>query len=558
MHQALDGQEQDSEKRQPWSVNRLLSLKHKMKKIVMVSLLVWTMFSLYAKVHAADTTMMNAVFKIQGYAYDNISDMYVLKQYGSAVLVADNMLLTNAHVVTDNNDAFTLQYEACQTISDQEPPKCFSTLQLMKYDKNSDLALLQIVNPSSNMPDPVTIWSGRLAVGSNISIIGYPANGGQTITTTQWTIAWFENNYYKTDANVDEGNSWWWSFDSAGEFIGIPTFVVNGQTTLWYIIPTDTIKSFLAWSIGTTYKVKYATAFDKWLKSTYVQQEKTTVDNPLFTTPDYSVLGLNLDLIVEKKANNLYNYSFKNANDSIVDMISLIATDNVAVTRYISSVMKQLKESQLNPTKSTKKIGNTSWTVIMFWDADWIGYDYIQTSSNNKTYLEFTVLVDKEDIKSDLADLLAFVEDTTIKKSSIKPQPFNIPIIKLSSKRDISIVKWIRNEGLTINIFPVNGKYAADVHIDIWEKWDTLRSFTKQFLEYYDGLWYTTKSETSKYPTKASVFSVIDENDTMSVNILGLKKNWSNTVFIHVSAQLTSESTKQEVVTLAYKIFGLE
>jgi S1-C subfamily serine protease len=83
--------------------------------------------------------------------------MYVLKQYGSAVLVADNMLLTNAHVVTDSNDAFTLQYEACQTISDQEPPKCFSTLQLMKYDKNSDLALLQIVNPSSNMPDPVTI-----------------------------------------------------------------------------------------------------------------------------------------------------------------------------------------------------------------------------------------------------------------------------------------------------------------------------------------------------------------------------------------------------------------
>jgi hypothetical protein len=77
------------------------------------------------------------------------------------------------------------------------------------------------------------------------------------------------------------------------------------------------------------------------------------------------------------------------------------------------------------------------------------------------------VLVDKEDIKSDLADLLAFVEDTTIKKSSIKPQPFNIPIVKLSSKRDISIVKWIKNEGLTINIFPVNGKYAADVHIDI-------------------------------------------------------------------------------------------
>jgi S1-C subfamily serine protease len=81
--------------------------------------------------------------------------MYVLEQYGSAILLSGNILLTNAHVVTDSNNGFTLQYEACQTISDQESPKCFSTLQLLKYDKNTDLALLQIVNPSSDMPNPV-------------------------------------------------------------------------------------------------------------------------------------------------------------------------------------------------------------------------------------------------------------------------------------------------------------------------------------------------------------------------------------------------------------------
>lgn len=83
--------------------------------------------------------------------------MYVLKQYGSAVLLADNILLTNAHVITDDNNNVTLQYEACQNVSEQEAPKCFSTLQLLRYDKNTDLALLQIVNPSSDMPDPVTI-----------------------------------------------------------------------------------------------------------------------------------------------------------------------------------------------------------------------------------------------------------------------------------------------------------------------------------------------------------------------------------------------------------------
>lgn len=136
-----------------------LSLKHKMKKILLCALLSFVIFSVWRNVYASDTTMSNAIFKIQAYSYDKLSETYVLEQYGSAVLIAKNILLTNAHVVTDDNNAFTLQYEACQTISDQEPPKCFSTLQLLKYDKDTDLALLQIVTPTSTMPTPVVMGS---------------------------------------------------------------------------------------------------------------------------------------------------------------------------------------------------------------------------------------------------------------------------------------------------------------------------------------------------------------------------------------------------------------
>jgi S1-C subfamily serine protease len=128
-----------------------------MKKIFLSVMLVFMALSFFPKVIADDSSMIAPIFKIQAYSYNKLSDMYVLEQYGSAVLIAENILLTNAHVVTDANDQFSLQYEACQTISDQEAPKCFSTLQLLKYDKNSDLALLQIVNPSSNMPTPVVM-----------------------------------------------------------------------------------------------------------------------------------------------------------------------------------------------------------------------------------------------------------------------------------------------------------------------------------------------------------------------------------------------------------------
>ncbi|MEI8007974.1 MAG: serine protease [bacterium] len=156
-----------------------------MKKITMFSLLAFTLFFVLTKVNAQTSTMMNSVFKIQAYSYNTLSNTYVLEQYGSAVLIANNILLTNAHVIMDSNNLLTLQYEACQTISDQKPPKCFSSLQLLKYDKTSDLALLQIVTPTSDMPTPVTIGSGTLSVGDTIRIVGYPANGGETITTTQ-------------------------------------------------------------------------------------------------------------------------------------------------------------------------------------------------------------------------------------------------------------------------------------------------------------------------------------------------------------------------------------
>lgn len=529
-----------------------------MKKIVIFSLLVCTMFSVSTAVHAQSTDMMNAVFKIQAYSYNKLSDMYVLEQYGSAVLIADNILLTNAHVVTDSNNWFTLQYEACQTISDQEPPKCFSTLQLLKYDKNSDLALLQIVNPTNDMPTHVVMGSGTLSVGAAIRIVGYPANGGQTITTTQGTIAWFQNNYYKTDANVDEGNSWWGSFDSAWEFIGIPTFVVNGQTTLWYIIPTNTIKQFIAWDFGTTYKPKYSAAFNKRLQSIYIQQSKSTIDNNLFTTPDFATIGLTLNSMIEKQSNNLYSYSFGNKNDSSVDMLSLIATDNTTITKYISNTMKQLNDGKVSPKKSTKKIGNTTRTVISFGDTDRVGYDYIQTTSTNKTYLEFTVLVDKTDVWADLANLIAFVEGTTIKRSSNKPEPFNLPVLKLSSKWDIGIVKWIKNDWISINIFPANGKYVTEVGEYLWEKWDTLKNITTQLRDVYDGMGLTTTTETSKYPSSMTITSVVDDNNKMSLSALGVKKYGSSNLFVYVSSNLNSSSAKQEAMALGYKILGLE
>ena len=68
-------------------------------------------------------------------------------------------------------------------------------------------------------------------------------------------------------------------------------------------------------------------------------------------------------------------------------------------------------------------------------------YDYVQTHSTNKTYLEFVVWVDKGDVKSDLENLLNFVDSMTINRSTTKAQVLNLPGITPSSKRGVSITK---------------------------------------------------------------------------------------------------------------------
>ena len=529
-----------------------------MKKFLWSLLIVClSFFGAVASTHAQDDNAMHAVFKIQAYSYNKLSDIYTLEQYGSAVLIAKNILLTNAHVITDSNDNLTLQYEACQTISDQSSPTCFSTLQLLSYDKNSDLALLQIVNPNSDMPDPVVLGSGTLSVGDSIHIVWYPANGGETITTTQGTIAWFENNYYKTDANVDEGNSWWWGFDSAWTFIGIPTFVVDGQTTLWYIIPTSTIKSFIAWEFGTVYKPKYSAVFDKRRRSIYTIKSQWNIVNNLFTTPSFSGAWLTLDSALEKPTNNLYTYTLYNGNNSLVSMLSLIATDNTAISKYIANTMKQLTDGGYTPKKSIKKIGNTTRNTILFGNDNGIGYDYIQTTSTNKTYLEFIIFADKSDL-TDLSGLVQFVENTIIKKTYAKPQVFALPSIKLSSKWNISIVKRLKDQWITISLLPNDGRYIAELSLYPWTKWDTLKSVTQQLTDSYDSLGLTTTSETSKYPGSVSIIRTIDENNQESLSILWLKRYWGDNIYIHMSVTLSTSSAKTAAIALAYKILGLQ
>lgn len=506
--------------------------------------------------YAASTT--SSIFLIQAYSYNSIADNYQMEQYGSAVLVAKDILLTNAHVITDSDDKFTLQYEACQTRSSSETPVCFSTLQLLSYDKNSDLALLKIVTPSNDMPDPVTLGSWTLAVGAAVSVVWYPANGGDSITTTQGTIAGYQDGYYKTDANLDGGNSGGGWFNSAGEFIWIPTFVVNGQTTLGYIIPIDIIKEFLAGDIGTPATQKVAPAFTKRLDTQYGLATQTKIDIPLFTTPNFSGYGLSLFSALEKKNNNLYAYIAENENTSQVRMHSMIATDDTAIQRYVANELKSYKSFGFSAQKSTKKIWTTTRQVITSISDDLMIYQYIQSHSTNKTYLEFVVMVSTEDARADLVHLQTFVESIIVKKSSTKPQVLNLPGVSLSSKRGVSIVKWLDDDGLNISVLPKSSNFTINLSAYPGAKWMTIKKIMTSIASTLDDMWVEYTSETSKYPSKVLFITTTDEDNNTKMSGIGTVKSGTTSAFIQADISLRSVANKKEAMNMMYKIFGLE
>lgn len=89
-------------------------------------------------------------------------------------------------------------------------------------------------------------------------------------------------------------------------------------------------------------------------------------------------------------------------------------------------------------------------------------------------------------------------------------------------------------------------------------KTDTLKTVTSHLRKSIDEKGLTATSETSKYSSSVSITSMTDENDKVSLRMVGVKKYGGGNMFVFITIDLNSESAKQEAITLGYKILGLE
>lgn len=147
-------------------------------------------------------------------------------------------ILTNAHVVyNDELDRPWDAFSVCVQSSPEDIPDCRFTASLKRYDEHIDLAVLRVDRTPAWGAIPSSFSSIQLNdevvpdVGDPVTVHGYPASGGGTMSVTQGQISGFDElngyDYYKTDADIDAGNSGGAMFSEDGDLIGVPSYIVS-------------------------------------------------------------------------------------------------------------------------------------------------------------------------------------------------------------------------------------------------------------------------------------------------------------------------------------------
>lgn len=169
---------------------------------------------------------------------------------GSGTIVSpDGLILTNAHLVLGPPGGKVDYFIIAVTLEPDEPPVASFVAEEVYVDKELDLALLRVttdlkykeVDPSTlNLPSVPLGNSDQLEIGDPLTVLGYPAIGGKTITLTRGAVGGFtaENRYgvrafIKTTTAFSGGASGGLALDQYGRMVGIPTQIGYGAKENW-------------------------------------------------------------------------------------------------------------------------------------------------------------------------------------------------------------------------------------------------------------------------------------------------------------------------------------
>jgi S1-C subfamily serine protease len=171
---------------------------------------------------------------------------------GSGTIISpDGLILTNAHVVMSDRFYTVTDLIIAMTVAQDSPPVQSYLASVLQMDANLDIAVIKVRadingnpvnNATLNLPAVRMGNSDSLQLGDEITIIGYPGIGGETVTLTRGEVSGFSSEspygnraFVKTSATIAGGNSGGLAANSIGEIIGIPTQLGSGDVDAGYV-----------------------------------------------------------------------------------------------------------------------------------------------------------------------------------------------------------------------------------------------------------------------------------------------------------------------------------
>ena len=238
--------------------------------------------------------MARSVVMVVAYYYDPVDDLVKARALGSGLAIASNRVVTNAHVVTDDDGNLADGLAVCRVTDWAQRPTCDAAGRALSVDRDADLAVLAV--PGTGALEPAAWAASAPKLGDEVRLVGFPANGGGTVTVTEGTVGGAdpESGWMKVDANIDAGNSGGGAFDASGAAVGIPSAASVGYSTLGYVIPADAVRGFLAAEASLPPKAGGDAADGKFAAYWVARKQMlaaTTLDDPRFTLENFGRFG---------------------------------------------------------------------------------------------------------------------------------------------------------------------------------------------------------------------------------------------------------------------------
>jgi hypothetical protein len=190
---------------------------------------------------------------------ETIRGVRVISGGTGTIISPEGRIYTNEHVI-EGGDDFAI-YMLDDDLGEQPTLRYYASLE---YVSNTlDFAVLQIDRDASgrgidasleSLPYLSPAHTEDVTIGDRIRIFGYPGIGDGYIIITSGEIVAVQNGtirgeripvWYRTDAEISGGNSGGLAVNEAGEFIGLPTWVVTEDRTagrLGGILPIGAIQ----------------------------------------------------------------------------------------------------------------------------------------------------------------------------------------------------------------------------------------------------------------------------------------------------------------------------